>query len=164
MVWKTLCSGTFSQGPKRCCHLRILRTCNRRQGLDGRMEGFSQQNPLLGCPQKFTKWLGLMGYNPNIPHLSAHLEVGEITHLLTIDPNFLGHPSGVVTEVLWGFGLSYTWRIRPHDLDTCFSLTMVSILESPNWGNFPFPIGPTSWRKKEAGDPKHLQVMRWSSK
>ena len=33
--------------------------------------------------------LGSLGCNPNIPHL----EVGEITHGLTIDPNFLGHPS-----------------------------------------------------------------------
>ena len=30
-----------------------------------------------------------MGYDPNI----FHLLVGEITHLLTIDTKFLGHPS-----------------------------------------------------------------------
>jgi len=30
-----------------------------------------------------------VGYNPNI----SRLEVGEITHLQTIDPNFLGHLS-----------------------------------------------------------------------
>ena len=34
--------------------------------------------------QEVSKRLGSVGYNPNIPHL----QVGEITHLLTIDPNF----------------------------------------------------------------------------
>ena len=38
--------------------------------------------------QEVSKRLGSVGYNRNIPHL----QVGEITHLLTFT-NFLGHPS-----------------------------------------------------------------------
>ena len=34
----------------------------------------------LDVPLEVSKWLGSVGYNPNIPHL----EVGEIAHLLTI--------------------------------------------------------------------------------
>ncbi len=41
----------------------------------------------LVCPTWMSRWiLGSMGYNPNVCPLN--LEVGEITHLLTIDPNF----------------------------------------------------------------------------
>ena len=39
--------------------------------------------------QEVSKRLVSLGYNPN----TSHLSVGEITHLLTIDPHFLGHPS-----------------------------------------------------------------------
>jgi len=46
---------------------------------------------VLGCPVGSAgKRLGSLGFNPNI----SHLQVGEITHFLTIDPYFLGLPSG----------------------------------------------------------------------
>ena len=46
--------------------------------------------PLLGCPRK----LGSMVRINGIFHLLINeIYWGEITHFLTIDPNFLGHPS-----------------------------------------------------------------------
>ena len=36
----------------------------------------------LGCLMKLSKWLGSMGY------------IAVIVHVVTFDPNFLGHPSG----------------------------------------------------------------------
>ena len=47
------------------------------------------------APARMSRWkLGSMVRISGLFHPSIfRLEVGEITHLLTIDPNFLGHPS-----------------------------------------------------------------------
>ena len=51
--------------------------------------------PGLGCPGQEvlgSMVIGSVGYNPNV--YPIYKEV--ISRLLTIDPNFLGHPSGVI--------------------------------------------------------------------
>ena len=56
-----------------------------------------------------------MGYNPHI----SHSQVGEISHLQTIDPNFLGYPSGrLVSHLVRGKPNSFLIRLPRGDLLT----------------------------------------------
>ena len=68
-----------------------------------------------------SKWLGSVGYNPNI----HHLYVGEIAHLLTIDPNFQRDiqvsPSSLLSS-------SSILRIASMDLDWEFNLGTLGIV------------------------------------
>ena len=47
--------------------------------------------PLLGCSRNLGSMARINGLYPTY---KWGMNWGEITHLLTIDPNFLGHPSG----------------------------------------------------------------------
>ena len=79
-------------------------------------------------------------FHPNIP---PSIKVGEIIHLQTIDPNFLGHPSTLLEK-----------EIRPDQVDGCLRKKRdVSVIHSVEEDLNPtdFVVTPKSFLVEKSG-------------